>query len=348
MMKRNRFLRKQMIASLAIAALAVLVLAACGEKPDDPVNGTAGGQAEKTKSEENKIDLSQVTLVLGDQAGGYRARVEAAKVLEGTPYKIKWANFQGAAPLFEAVRSGEVDTAPAGDTPVLQAAGSNVPIKIVATTTNSSKSVAILVPEDSPIQSIADLKGKTVVVSSAKGSIAQYLLIGALKEAGLTVDDVKISFVLPTDALAAFTAGKIEVWATFDPYNAIAQGQGARVLRDGTDINTGIGFLTASDKALADPGKRAAIQDVLQRFAKAWDWSNRNLDEYAKVYQNQTRLEEDVAKAVVGRGEQSFRPVTDDDIKRVQQVSDIFYELQVLPAKVDVNQFVDKTLFAPK
>ncbi len=270
--------------------------------------------------------------------------MEAAKVLEGTPYKIKWANFQGAAPLFEAVRSGEVDTAPAGDTPVLSAAGSDVPIKIVATTTSPSKSITILVPKDSPIKSIAELKGKTVVVSSAKGSVAQYLLIGALKEAGLTVDDVKISFVLPTDALAALTSGKIEVWATFDPYNANAQGQGARVLRDGTDINTGIGFLTASDIALADPGKRAAIQDVLQRFAKAWDWGNQNQDAYAKVYQDQTRLGEHTAKAVVGRGEQSLRPVSDDDIKKVQQVSDIFSELQVLPSKVDVGKFVDKTL----
>ena len=55
----------------------------------------------------NAADLASVTLVLGDQAGGTRALVEASRALEGTPYAFRWANFQGAAPLFEAQRAGE-------------------------------------------------------------------------------------------------------------------------------------------------------------------------------------------------------------------------------------------------
>lgn len=97
---------------------------------------------------------------MGDQAGGFRAGVEAAKVLEGTPYKIKWANFQGAAPLFEAVRSGEVDTAPAGDTPVLSAAGSDVPIKIVATTTSLARVLRFLFLKTPRLNRLQSLKGK--------------------------------------------------------------------------------------------------------------------------------------------------------------------------------------------
>ena len=46
----------------------------------------------------------QTTLVLGDQAGGLRALFEASKALEGVPFAYRWANFQGAAPLFEAQR----------------------------------------------------------------------------------------------------------------------------------------------------------------------------------------------------------------------------------------------------
>src|SRR5471030_831870 len=113
--------------------------------------------------------LGSVTLVLGDQAGGTRALAEAAKVLDGTPYAFKWANFQGAAPLFEAQRAGAVDLAPAGDLPVLAAALGDPNLKIVATVVSSGAVLGILVPPSSPVHTVKDLKGKTVVVSSARG-----------------------------------------------------------------------------------------------------------------------------------------------------------------------------------
>lgn len=308
-----------------------------------------GNKTAKTDTSKNGIDLSKVTLVIGDQANGTKTKLEAAKVLEDAPYKVEWANFQGAAPLFEAVRSGKVDTAPAGDTPVLSALASGVPAKIVATNASSAENIGIIVPKDSPIKSIADLKGKTVIVSSAKGSVSEYLLIEALKEAGLTINDVTVKYILPTDALAAFTSGSIEVWATFDPYFAIAEGQGARVLRNGENINTGIGFITASDNALADPAKAAAISDFLKRSAKATEWVNDNLDEYVKVYSSITKLDETLAKNVLSRqGKPVTRPVSDEDISKVQKVADVFLESKALSSAVDVKSFVDKSVFNDK
>src|ERR1700761_8707121 len=182
-------------------------------------------------------DAASTTIVLGDQAGGTRALAEAAKVLDGTPYAFRWANFQGAAPLFEAQRAGAVDLAPAGDLPVLAAAGGDPTLKIVATRVGSGAQLGILVAPNSSIHTIADLKGRTVHVSSARGSISQFQLYGALAEAGLTKDDVSVRFILPVDAFAAFESGSIEVWATFDPYYGIAVQHGARILRDGTGIN---------------------------------------------------------------------------------------------------------------
>lgn len=322
---------------LSVITIIVMLLTGCGNK------------SVKTDTSKNEIDLSKVTLVIGDQANGTKTKLEAAKVLEDAPYKIEWANFQGAAPLFEAVRSGKVDTAPAGDTPVLSAIASDIPVKIVATNSSSAQNIGIIVPKDSSIKNISDLKGKTVVVSSAKGSVSEYLLIKALKEAGLSINDVTVKYILPTDALAAFTAGNIEVWATFDPYFAIAENQGARVIRNGENINTGIGFITASDSALADPAKAAAIADFLKRSAKATEWVNNNLDEYAKVYSSITKLDEGLAKNVLSRqGKQATRPVSDEDINKVQKVADVFLESKALPKAVDVKSYVDKSAFADK
>jgi ABC-type nitrate/sulfonate/bicarbonate transport system substrate-binding protein len=280
---------------------------------------------------------AEPTLVFGDQAGGLRALAEAAHVLDGTPYAFRWANFQGAAPLFEAQRANAVDLAPAGDLPVLAAAIGDPSLKIVATRVGTPTSLGIVVQADSPLRHVADLKGKTVVVSSARGSISQYQLYGALAEAGLTRDDVNVRFVLPVDAFAAFEARQLEVWATFDPYFGTAVQRGGRVLRDGSGINTGLAFITASGAAAADQAKRPALSDALQRFQRAGAWAVGHSEAYAQVYATVTRLPIGTARVITARAALQQRPVSDADIAALQKVADRAFEQQILPSKVDVR-----------
>ncbi|WP_238268109.1 ABC transporter substrate-binding protein [Paraburkholderia terrae] len=289
-------------------------------------------------------DAASTTIVLGDQAGGTRALAEAAKVLDGTPYAFRWANFQGAAPLFEAQRAGAVDLAPAGDLPVLAAAVGDPTLKIVATRVGSGAQLGILVAQDSKIRTVADLKGRTVFISSARGSISQFQLYGALAEAGLSKDDVSVRFILPVDAFAAFTSGSIEVWATFDPYYGIAVQRGARVLRDGTGINSGLGFITASGAALADARKRAAIADVLLRYQRAGDWAVANADAYAQIYATLTRSPLDAAKQITRRASLKQHFVSDADIAALQKVADAAYRDAILPRRIDVRAISDTTI----
>ncbi|KTS71327.1 nitrate ABC transporter substrate-binding protein [Pseudomonas oryzihabitans] len=290
-------------------------------------------------------DLSGVTLVLGDQARGLRAMMDAAGSLEGAPYRYRWANFQGAAPLFEAQRVGAVDTSYAGDLPVLMAASGGVPLKLIATNVGFPQANGLLVQRDSPIRSVRDLKGHTVVVSSAKGSISQHLLYAALEEAGLKREDVTVKFVLPTDASAAFNAGQIEAWATFDPYLGIAEQHGARLLRDGEGLTTALGFLTATSASLEDPAKRAAIADFAGRLAQARAWAVAHPQDYARIYAELTRLPEGAAAAISARTSHGLRPVQPTDVAAVQKVADLFSQLQVLPKPVDVAALADASVF---
>ena len=283
------------------------------------------------------VQAAEPTLVFGDQAGGLRALAEAAHVLDGTPYAFRWANFQGAAPLFEAQRANAVDLAPAGDLPVLAAAIGDPSLKIVATRVGTPTSLGIVVQADSPLRHVADLKGKTVVVSSARGSISQYQLYGALAEAGLTRDDVNVRFVLPVDAFAAFEARQLEGWATFDPYFGTAVQRGGRVLRDGSGINTGLAFITASGAAAADQAKRPALSDALQRFQRADAWAVGHPEAYAQVYATVTRLPIGTARVITARAALQQRPVSDADIAALQKVADRAFEQQILPSKVDVR-----------
>ncbi|XYQ86365.1 ABC transporter substrate-binding protein [Pseudomonas syringae] len=304
-----------------------------------------GNEDRQVVSSNETVDWSKVKLVLGDQAKGLRTVVEASRAFEGVPYQVEWANFQGAAPLFEALRAGAVDLAPAGDTPVLAAATGGAPLRIVAVRRSQARSIAILVPKDSPIQTVADLKGRNVVISSARGSISQYLLIRALANAGVKETDVNIGFVMPTDALPAFNAGKIEAWATFGVYQAFAEEQGARVLLSGEGINTGLTFITASDEVLTDPVRRQAINDVLKRLAKALDWARNNTDQYAEVFARVNDIPLLVSRRLQSWGIEALEPVEDRDVDALQQVDDLFVEKKIFPHAVKVAELVDRQAF---
>jgi ABC-type nitrate/sulfonate/bicarbonate transport system substrate-binding protein len=287
----------------------------------------------------------QTTLVLGDQAGGLRALFEASKALEGVPFAYRWANFQGAAPLFEAQRSAAVDTAVAGDLPVLAAAVGRTPLKIVATRVGKADALGIVVQPDSPLRTVADLRGKTVIVSSARGSISQYQLYGALEEAGVPRSEVTVKFVLPTDAAAAFASRQIDAWAVFDPYYTIALQQGGRILRDGRGINTALGFITASEPSLADPAKRIAIVQFLDRLARAGEWALANPEAYAQAYSQLTRLPIESARIITARASVTGRPVAEADIVALQAVADRSARDGILPVRVDVRAITDAQLW---
>lgn len=306
-----------------LAGAAALTLSACG----------GGGTGGRTK------------LVLGDQVHLLQSKAEAAGALGNLPYDIEWANFVGAAPLLEALNAGAVDTAPAGDLPVVLAAAAKVPLKVIAGSVSSTRDIGIIVPPGSPIRSVADLAGHRVIVSSARGSISHYLLLEALKEAKLDRRKVDIGFMLPNDAAAAFAAGRIEAWATFGTYQIAAEQRGARVLRDGQGINTGLSLIAASQAALDDPAKRAALKDVLSRFRKASLWAQAHPADYAAVFAKATGVDPKLAKLIVDRQNPVLVAPDATVITPLQRVVDRFHADGELPAHVDVASIVDPGIF---
>jgi sulfonate transport system substrate-binding protein len=284
-------------------------------------------------------------LVLGDQVHLLQSKAEAAGALNGLTYDIEWANFVGAAPLLEALNAGAVDTAPAGDLPVVLAASAGVPLRIVAASLSSTRDIGIIVPGGSPIRSVTGLAGKRVIVSTARGSISHYLLLEALKEAKLDRRKVDIGFMLPNDAAAAFAAGRIDAWATFGTYQIAAEQRGARVLRTGEGINTGLTLIAASQASLSDAGKRDAIRDLLGRLRKASVWSQAHPADYARIFARQTKVDPKLAALIVERQNPLLVPPDAAVVKPLQRVVDRFHADGELPAHVDVASLVDPGVY---
>ncbi|MER5661343.1 ABC transporter substrate-binding protein [Streptomyces mirabilis] len=320
-----------MIRRLAAATLsmtALLALTACGA--DSSADTSAGGQ---------------VTLTIGDQAKTLQTIIAASDALKGAGYKVKWAEFEGAAPLYQAVQANAADTGFSADLPALQALSGGVKVKNVAALKNDGTHVGLVVRKDSGIDSVKDLKGQKVVVSSAKGSISEYLLANVLKQNGLSYKDVKVQYLLPTDAQAAFASGKIKIWATFGVYQAVGLEQGGRLLVDGGDGRvSGIGFVNASDKALANSAKKTALSDFLQRLSTALKWTSTHKDAYAKAIVERNGADATVAKTLASAAYSQVLPITSDVDTTVQQVADLMNSIGVLDPNVDVAKSTDTSL----
>src|SRR5882672_10947343 len=232
-----------------------------------------------------------VTLRVGDQKGGNRSLLEIAGLAKDLPYKIEWSEFPAAAPILEALNAGALDVGYTGDLAFLSVYATGAPVKAIGGTRSDAKTQAILVRNDSPIKTAADLKGKRL--AGTRGGWGQFLIDATLEKTGFAVADATFAPLGPVDAKIALLAGSIDGWAVWEPYVSYATiKDNARIVADGQGLTPTITFIVASDAAIA--GKRAAVQDLAQRLNKARLWSLDHVAEYAKSTAELTKLPEDV------------------------------------------------------
>ncbi|MEU6733585.1 ABC transporter substrate-binding protein [Streptomyces physcomitrii] len=308
-----------------------LLLAACSGSSS--AGSTGGGGTDGKGS---------VTLDVGDQKGGSEAVLRAAGELDDLDYKIRWSTFTSGPPLLEAVNAKAVDIGAVGNTPPVFAGGAGSKIKVVAATHSASKGDTILVGKDSPLKKVTDLKGKSVAV--AQGSSAHYQLVASLKSAGLTLKDVEVKYLQPADALAAFSSGKVEAWAVWDPYTSqILESEQGRVLTTGEGKVNGLGFQVAAPEALADKKKSKVIGDYVQRLRRAQAWVAEHPEEWAKVWAKDTGLPYEVALASVKRTQSTALPVAVDKqaVASEQEIADTFARLKLIPRRFSFADLVD-------
>ncbi|GLS28331.1 sulfonate transport system substrate-binding protein [Mesorhizobium albiziae] len=290
-------------------------------------------------------DLNKVVLRVGDQTGATRAKLEAAGLLDDVPYRIEWSVFAAAVNLHEALKADAVDIGSAADSPTVSAIAGGSKIKIVASWSNGGRGSSLIIPADSPIKTIQDLKGKTISPTT-RGSVAHYLVLGVLKKAGLGQDDVKLAFLNPSDASAAFQAGSIDAWGTWGIYKARSIGTlKATVLIDGPGINTGNGVLSATDNALSDPAKVAAIADFSARIDRAYKWSKDNKDAYVAFYAAFTKQDKATVESLYA-DEAAFErtPIDHAFTASLQNVFETWKEAGVLSGDLKLADFVYRDL----
>lgn len=289
------------------------------------------------------IAADVVTLRVGDQKGGNRSLLEISGLAKDLPYKIEWSEFPAAAPILEAINAGVLDVGYTGDLSFLTVYAGGAPIKAIGGTRSDARTQAILVRNDSPIKSAADLKGKKL--AGTRAGWGQFLISATLEKAGYKVEDATFSALGPVDAKIALLAGSIDAWAVWDPYVSYAiLKDNARVVADGEGLTPTITFVVASDQAIAT--KRAAVSDFLQRLNKARLWSLDHIPEYAKNTSELTKLPEDVLARAYSAQRTSPIVIDENVVREFQEAADRATRYGIVAKKVDVSKSVDRSFTA--
>jgi sulfonate transport system substrate-binding protein len=294
-----------------------------------------------TLSNVAQADDSTNALRIGYQKFGsliiLKATGKLEKRLAPLGVTVTWTEFPAGPQMLEGLNVGSIDFAITGETPPVfaQAAGAN--LSYIGYEPAASAGEAIIVPKDSPIKSVAELKGKKVALN--KGSNVHYLLVRALEKAGLKYSDIEPVFLKPSDARAAFERGSVDAWVIWDPFLAAAEKQiGARVVRDGKGLVNNYGFYLAEKTyASRHPDVIAATFDELTKIDK---WIEKSPKDAASKLAPTVGLDVGIVELSLARGGYGVSYLNDKVIGEQQAIADTFSDLNLIPRKLNIREVV--------
>lgn len=261
----------------------------------------------------------------------YRGTLDAEFKKQGIA--VKWVEFPAGPQMLEGLNVGSIDLAATGDAPPTFAQAAQADLVYLAHSPANPKTEAIVVPENSDIKTVADLKGKRVALN--KGSDVNYLLVSALENAGLSYKDVKAIYLPPADARAAFQRGAVDAWVIWDPYYAeVETNAKARLIKNAEGLVPHYTFYLSSRK-FADTYPQTAKQ-VVDQLGTLSDWANKNPEEAAKILSTSTGLPQPIWQRAIARMPFGAERMTPEVFKEQQALADKFTQIGLLPVKVNV------------
>jgi aliphatic sulfonates family ABC transporter substrate-binding protein len=274
---------------------------------------------------------------VGYQKNGSLVIVRQRRLLDPLGLAAEWVEFPSGPPMLEALNAGSVDFGATGDTPPIFAQAAGAELVYVGAQPTAGASEAILVPKDSPVTATTGLRGKRIAFT--KGSSAHYMVVKVLASAGLKLADVQPVYLQPPDAGAAFRAGALDAWGIWDPFYAIAELEPTtRVLTTGVGIAPSNSFFLASRSfASREP---ATLSAVLAAINQAASWAAANPAGLAQTMADVTGVPLPAQKLAAPRGVYAVQSLDDAIIAQQQGIADLFAELRIIPAKLDVRAAV--------
>ena len=317
---------------LFLFATLIFALVACSNG-----NNNTSNDVESSNNEDKEV------ITIGYQKGNtiniLKENGNLDEALNEAGYTIDWKVFPTGTVLLEALNTNNIDFGHASDgNAVFMQAGGH-PLNYVASEAPYAEGVALVTKVESDIETVEDLKGKTIGVT--RGGNQHYLLLVALAEAGISQDEVDIKFYKDAaEGLSAFTIDEFDVYGTWDPYLAIVEDTvETRTVVNGSGLTENRTFYFATDDLLSD--KPEVVKVILEELQVADLWANDNKTEVAEILAEELGL--DVAPLQQANDRRTFgvEEIGDKIIASQQKLADTFFEAELLETEVNVEEAVN-------
>lgn len=281
------------------------------------------------------------TLRIGYQKYGtlvlLKAKGSLEKRLAEQGIEVQWTEFPGGPQLLEGLNVGSIDFGTTGEAPPIFAQAAGADLLYVAHEPPAPTSEAILVPEDSALKSVSELKGKKIALN--KGSNVHYLLVRALEDAGLKYGDITPVYLPPADARAAFERGSVDAWVIWDPFQAAAEHQlQARTLRNGEGLVANHQFyLAARPYAEKHP---EVVSVLVEEIRSVGGWIRQNSAEATQQVAPLLGLAPEITRTAVERQAYGAQLITPDVVEAQQQIADTFSDLKLIPKRLSIKDVI--------
>ena len=246
-------------------------------------------------------------------------------------YTVEWSEFNTATSILEALNSGAIDFANAGDAPSIMALSKGMNFKYIASENSAPQGEGILVKNDGTINSIEQLKGKKIAYN--KASIAEYLLVSALASVNLTLDDVESVILSPADANIAFENGDVDAWVVWDPYMTISENKGNKILTTGEGYVEYRSFYFAADKFISSD--KEAVKAYVEELAKVGEAIDKDSSEAATLLEENTGITSEIWTTSLGRRSSKASYMDEEALKDLQKLNDDLYQIQLITTNVE-------------
>ncbi len=309
------------------------------------VVGSATALVQNSLAQTNKTKTDTATIVKLDYA--YYNPVSLVlkekglleQELKKKNIKVEWVLSQGSNKALEFLNARSLDFgSTAGAAAFIGKANGN-PIKSIYVF-SKPEWASIVVPKDSKIQSVKELKGKKVAAN--RGTDPYIFLLRTLYSNGINPRSVEIVQLAHADGKTALLKGDVDAWAGLDPITAKAELESkARILYRNPSFNS-FGVLNVREQfAKQNPG---TVLSVLKAYEKARQWAIKNPEGLKQVLIKESKLSDAVASRQLERTDLSNSSIGTPQKVIILAGADVLKKAGVIPADTDIQVVVNSQI----